>query len=219
MSEDTSGNGAPQTPTDSTVENEQTMEASKKPESEKSVPLSRFSEVIKERNALSDRLKKIEDQMKQQEQAELEHKQEFQKLYEQEKESRSQLESQLRKKSLENAFIQHASGVIHKDALDMAFNAIDQSQLSVKDDGTVEGMDIVVGKLVEQRPFLKSQPDSTPGVNPSATFEPASDAPSDPSVKYTKAQVEAYKKMSPQKQAELSYQDPKGWREALVAYN
>lgn len=224
MSQDTTGADAPKTPSDSTDTShaeqaqEKAPDASQAPAEEAKkpdpVPYDRFSKLNAEKNELKSRLEALEKENADRENKKLEEQQKFEELYKKEQEARMGLETRLKESSLRNAFVQTASGLIEKDAMDMAFRELNRESVTINDDGNVEGMEDAVKSLIESRPFLKAQ-STTQGVNSAAIFQNSATNQTLGDTKYTKAQVEQLSKMSEKERNALIHKDPGGWAKAI----
>lgn len=143
---------------------------------------------FKELAAQAKRAKELEQQQQQREEEEAKAKGEFEKLANDWKSKAETASEQLNTERANNRIISEAVKLGITDA-DAAVKLIDRGNIKVNDDGSVEGVEDAVKKLVESKPYLKG---SAPAVNIGGPSNPDPNNPANPPA-FTGSQVKDHK--------------------------
>lgn len=142
--------------------------------------------------AMRERIKQAETLEKAQTEAEtkaLEEQKKYQELYEKEKTAKTELEAKVKQQAINAAIWAEASKKGITD-LDAAVKLADTASVELGDDGIVTGVEAVVAKLVEDKPYLVGK---TPDKSIGEGTNPGKDSTEAGTKKYKLSQLKDHK--------------------------
>lgn len=155
------------------------------------VPKSRLNETLERAKKAEAKAEKLEKEKADAETKKLEEEGEYKKLFEDEKLAREESDKKVQQAKIKAAFSSQAMKANVVD-VDDAYKLADLSQVQVNEDGGIEGLDGIVDKLIESKPYLV-QKGSAPVGSPT---NPSPDGQEDKSGSkisktFTRSQIEA----------------------------
>jgi hypothetical protein len=121
-----------------------------------SIPKHRFDEVNQEARELKQWKEQREKEDREREEKKLTDEKKFQELADKHKSEAEKARNEVRSIRTQSAIERAAMKAGIKDT-DAAYKLLDMSKISVKDDGTIEGVDTAIEELLKARPYLKSE--------------------------------------------------------------